>query len=198
MTAKVASLSGGPARLAETTAGASLLGAHEANCQAYFRGGECALVGGAVAFALVRAGDRIAGPLVFVRKGFRMVTSPAIFFPTAVQSDYGDAIGAGDAANWIGRSGIGHPRAEAQGVLEDGASATCLLRDLDLSEPCLWFAVVQAHEFPGALVVADFRDDSTGTEQLGEFPNSDAAVAVADQTNIMDKVERLFAGRRSA
>ena len=198
MTAKVASLSDGPERVGETTAGASRPDAHEANCKAYFRGGECALVGGSVALALVRVGDRIAGPPVFVRKGFRMVTSPAIFFPSAVQSDYGDAIGAGDAANWIGRSGMGHPRAEAQGVLEDGASAACLLRDLDLSEPCFWFAAEQAHEFPGALVVADLRGDSAGTEQLGEFPNSDAAVGAADQTNIMDKVERLFAGRRSA
>ena len=191
MTAKVADLGG-------TTAGGSLPDAYAASCRAYFRGGECALVGGSVAVALARAGDRIVGPPVFVRKGFRMVTSPAIFFPTAVQSDYGNAVGAGDAANWIGRSGIGHPRAEAQGVLEDGASATCLLRDLDLSEPCLWFAAVQAHEFPGALVVADFRGDSTGMVQLGEFPNSDAAVGAADQTTIMDKVERLFAGRRSA
>ena len=198
MTAKVASLSDGPERVGETTAGASRPDAHEANCKAYFRGGVCTLVGGSVALALVRVGDRIAGPPVFVRKGFRMVTSPAIFFPSAVQSDYGDAIGAGDAANWIGRSGMGHPRAEAQGVLEDGASAACLLRDLDLSEPCFWFAAEQAHEFPGAVVVADLRGDSAGTEQLGEFPNSDAAVAVADQTNVMDKVERLFAGRRIA
>ena len=49
----------GAERVGETTAGASLPDAHAASCQAYFRGGECVLVGGAVALALVRVASKM-------------------------------------------------------------------------------------------------------------------------------------------
>lgn len=179
------------------TGGVGVPDAHETNCRAYTRGGECALVRGSGDLELARAGDRIVGPPVFVRKGFRMVTSPALFFPSAVQSDYGDAIGVDDAAGWIARSGIGHPRAEAQGVLSDGSGASCLLRDLDLSEPCLWFAAVQASEFPGMLVVADLRDAGASGKQMGELQNAGLAGHAEEQSRVIESVDEVFAVRRN-
>lgn len=172
--------------------------ARETSCRAYFRGGECALVRSSGGLVLARAGDRIAGPPVFVRKAFRMVTSPALFFPAVVMSDYGFAIGGDDAAGWVARSGMGHPRAEAQGVLADGSGAACLLRDLDLSEPCLMFAAVQASEFPGMLVVADLRETGAGGLQLGDLQNAGLAASADDQNAIMQSVERVFAVRHNA
>lgn len=188
----------GGASGAVVTAGARVPDAHETSCRAYLRGGECALVRGSGELELARAGDRIVGPPVFVRKGFRMVTSPALFFPSSVLSDYGAAIGADDAAGWIARSGMGHPRAEAQGVLADGSGASCLLRDLDLSEPCLLFAAVKAGDFPGMLVVADLREAGASAHPLGEIQNAGSLVQAEDQFRVMDNVDQIFAGRRNA
>ena len=127
----------------------------EVFCRAYVRGSECVLLPGVGNAALLRTGDRLVGPPVFLRKGFRMVSSPAVFFPQMVTSDYGAPLDAVVAVDWIARSGIGHPRAEAHGVLDDGSDAVCVLRELDLSEPCLLFASSEAGEFPGSEVIAD-------------------------------------------
>ena len=127
----------------------------EVFCRAYVRGSDCLLLPGVGNDALLRAGDRLVGPPVFLRKGFRMVSSPAVFFPQMVTSDYGAPLDAVMAVDWIARSGIGHPRAEAHGVLDDGSDAVCVLRELDLSEPCLLYASNGAGEFPGSLVLAD-------------------------------------------
>ena len=127
----------------------------EVFCRAYVRGNDCLLLPGVGNAALLRTGDRLVGPSVFLRKGFRMVSSPAVFFPQMVTSDYGAPLDAVVAVDWIARSGIGHPRAEAHGVLDDGSDAVCVLRELDLSEPCLLYASSEAGEFPGSLVLAD-------------------------------------------
>ena len=127
----------------------------EVFCRAYVRGSDCVLLPGVGSAALLRTGDRLVGPSVFLRKGFRMVSSPAVFFPQMVTSDYGAPLDAVVAVDWIARSGIGHPRAEAHGVLDDGSDAVCVLRELDLSEPCLLYASSEAGEFPGNLVLAD-------------------------------------------
>ena len=127
----------------------------EVFCRAYVRGSDCVLLPGVGSAALLRTGDRLVGPSVFLRKGFRMVSSPAVFFPQMVTSDYGAPLDAVVAVDWIARSGIGHPRAEAHGVLDDGSDAVCVLRELDLSEPCLLYASNEAGEFPGNLVLAD-------------------------------------------
>ena len=127
----------------------------EVFCRAYVRGSDCVLLQGVGSAALLRTGDRLVGPPVFLRKGFRMVSSPAVFFPRMVTSDYGAPLDAVVAVDWIARSGIGHPRAEAHGVLDDGSDAVCVLRELDLSEPCLLYASSEAGEFPGSLVLAD-------------------------------------------
>ena len=127
----------------------------EVFCRAYLRGSDCLLLPGVGNAALLRTGDRLVGPPVFLRKGFRMVSSPAVFFPQMVTSDYGAPLDAVVAVDWIARSGIGHPRAEAHGVLDDGSDAVCVLRELDLSEPCLLYASNEAGEFPGSLVLAD-------------------------------------------
>ena len=127
----------------------------EVFCRAYVRGSDCVLLQGVGSAALLRTGDRLVGPPVFLRKGFRMVSSPAVFFPRMVTSDYGAPLDAVVAVDWIARSGIGHPRAEAHGVLDDGSDAVCVLRELDLSEPCLLYASSEAGEFPGSLVSAD-------------------------------------------
>ena len=156
------------------------------------------MVGSSGTLVLARAGDRIAGPPVFVRKAFRMVTSPALFFPLAVVSDYGDAIGADDAAGWIARSGMGHPRAEAQGVLANGSSASCLLRDLDLSEPCLMFAAVQAGEFPGTQVVADLRGTGPDGLLMGELEDAGSPVHLGLHISFSENIERVFGARRNA
>ena len=127
----------------------------EVFCRAYIRGSECVLLAGVGNAAPLRTGDRLVGPPVFLRKGFRMVSSPAVFFPQMVTSDYGAPLDSVVAVDWIARSGIGHPRAEAHGVLDDGSDAVCVLRELDLSEPCLLFASSEAGEFPGSEVIAD-------------------------------------------
>ena len=127
----------------------------EVFCRAYVRGSDCVLLAGVGNAAPLRTGDRLVGPPVFLRKGFRMVSSPAVFFPQMVTSDYGAPLDAVVAVDWIARSGIGHPRAEAHGVLDDGSDAVCVLRELDLSEPCLLYASSEAGEFPGSLVLAD-------------------------------------------
>ena len=127
----------------------------EVFCRAYVRGSECVLLAGVGNAAPLRTGDRLVGPPVFLRKGFRMVSSPAVFFPQMVTSDYGAPLDSVVAVDWIARSGIGHPRAEAHGVLDDGSDAVCVLRELDLSEPCLLFASSEAGEFPGSEVIAD-------------------------------------------
>ena len=127
----------------------------EVFCRAYVRGSDCLLLPGVGNAALLRTGDRLVGPPVFLWKGFRMVSSPAVFFPQMVTSDYGAPLDAVVAVDWIARSGIGHPRAEAHGVLDDGSDAVCVLRELDLSEPCLLYASNEAGEFPGNLVLAD-------------------------------------------
>jgi len=194
----VAGLVDADATAAGLTAGAGVPAARETDCRTYLRGRECALVSGSGKLVLARAGDRIAGPPVFVRKAFRMVTSPALFFPSAVVSDYGDAIGADDAAGWIARSGIGYPRAEAQGALGNGSSASCLLRDLDLSEPCLMFAAVQAGEFPGTQVVADLRGIGPDGLQMGELEDAGSAVHRELQTSFTENIERVFGARRNA
>ena len=127
----------------------------EVFCRVYVRGSDCLLLPGVGNAALLRTGDRLVGPPVCLRKGFRMVSSPAVFFPRMVTSDYGAPLDAVVAVDWIARSGIGHPRAEAHGVLDDGSDAVCVLRELDLSEPCLLYASSEAGEFPGSLVLAD-------------------------------------------
>ncbi|GBL36568.1 hypothetical protein EMGBD1_02550 [Anaerolineaceae bacterium] len=131
-------------------------------------------------------------------QGFSHGDQSRVVFSVSVLSDYGAAIGADDAAGWIARSGMGHPRAEAQGVLADGSGASCLLRDLDLSEPCLLFAAVKAGDFPGMLVVADLREAGASAHPLGEIQNAGSLVQAEDQFRVMDNVDQIFAGRRNA
>ncbi|HJN42122.1 MAG TPA: hypothetical protein QF589_08430 [Anaerolineales bacterium] len=115
---------------------------------------------GAEAFASL--GADCCGPVIFVRYGVALAAGRGIFIPARAVHDYGRVYDGMAALDWMVKSGLQHPRADAIGLCDDGSAVTFLLRELDLAIAPTVFASGDANDFPGSRVAASVHLEGEG------------------------------------
>ncbi|HJO33781.1 MAG: hypothetical protein QF376_03195 [Anaerolineales bacterium] len=122
------------------------------------------LLSGDGAEAIASLGADYCGPRIFVRYGVVMAAGRGIFMPARTVHDYGRVYDGIAALDWMMKSGLQHPRADAIGLCDDGSAVTFMLRELDLAVGPTVFVSADADDFPGSRVAASVHlgGDSCG------------------------------------
>lgn len=127
--------------------------------------------------AIASRGTNCFGPSILGRYGVAMAAGLEFFFPARTVDDYGCVYDGQAALDWIVKSGLRHPRADAIGLREDGSPETLMLRQLDLGVPLGVFVSARRGEFPGIRAAAsvhieagDCRQSNKGARAYDYMP----------------------------
>jgi len=120
------------------------------------------LLSGDGAEAIASLGAGYCGPTIFVRYGVAIAAGREIFIPSRAVHDYGRVYDGMAALDWMVKSGLQHPRADAIGLCDDGSAITLMLRELDLAIAPTVFVSAEAGDFPGCRVAASVHLEGDG------------------------------------
>ncbi len=120
------------------------------------------LLSGDGAEAIASLGADYCGPRIFVRYGVVMAAGRGIFMPARAVRDYGRVYDGMAALDWMLKSGLQYPRADAIGLCEDGSVITFMLRELDLAIAPTVFVGAEADDFPGSRVTVSVHIEGDG------------------------------------